>query len=140
MDELAELYQSILLEHNKNPHNKKKIQCVSCSAEGYNATCGDEINVDLELDNDVIKDIGFTGQGCAISQASGSLMTLFVQGKPKQEAAELANKVIGMLAGDAPIDPAQWGDLAALGGVRQFPARIKCATLAWHALLSALKQ
>lgn len=156
MHELDELYQSIILDHYKHPRNAHSLECPTHSAEGYNATCGDELQVTLQLKDGFVHDIGFTGQGCAISQASASLMTQKIKGKSQEDALQYIKKIYAMLTdpseqphnSDTPtqsnkIDLShpnsdELGDLIALSGTRQFPARIKCATLAWHTLESAL--
>ncbi|OHE70873.1 MAG: SUF system NifU family Fe-S cluster assembly protein [Verrucomicrobia bacterium GWC2_42_7] len=142
MDSLKELYQEIILEHNKHPRNAHKMECPTCSAEGVNPLCGDEVIVFVKLDGDTITDVSFLGQGCAISQASASLMTLAIKGKTIEEAQKQTSIVFELLTNDilSPSELDKLGDLVALSGVRQFPARIKCATLAWHSLESALRK
>ncbi len=141
MADLAELYQQIIIDHNRSPRNFKKLSAPNRRAEGDNPLCGDKITLEVQLDGDVITDIGFQGSGCAISQASASLMTSAVQGKTTPEAEVLFRRVHGMLtsASTAPVDPASVGKLAALAGVRQFPMRVKCASLPWHTLHAALQ-
>jgi nitrogen fixation protein NifU and related proteins len=140
MSDLTELYQQTIIEHNRSPRNFKKVEHANRTAEGYNAICGDKITLYLRLEDDVIKDIGFQGAGCAISQAAASLMTSAVAGKTKREAEALFRAFHDMVAGgvDAPADPRSLGKLAAFAGVRQFPARVKCANLSWHTLRAAL--
>jgi nitrogen fixation NifU-like protein len=140
MSDLTELYQQTIIEHNRSPRNFKKLTDANRTAEGYNAICGDKITLYLRLEDDVIKDIGFQGSGCAISQASASLMTSAVAGKTKRDAEALFRAFHDMVAGgaDAPADPRSLGKLAAFAGVRQFPARVKCANLSWHTLRAAL--
>jgi len=139
--ELRELYQQVILDHNKSPRNFKKLENANHIAEGYNPLCGDKINLYLIVEDDVVKDVGFQGSGCAISKASASLMSSIVKGKTKKEAEELFTKfhdlVTGKLNDDAAVE--ELGKLAVFSGVRDFPARVKCASLAWHTLISALK-
>jgi nitrogen fixation protein NifU and related proteins len=139
--DLTELYQQTIIEHNRAPRNFKQVEGANRTAAGDNPLCGDRISVSLRLEGDVIKDIGFQGSGCAISQASASLMTGAVQGKTRAEAEALFRAFHDMVAGgaDAPADPKALGKLAAFAGVRQFPARVKCANLSWHTLRAALE-
>ncbi len=135
--ELRELYQEVILDHNKRPRNKGRLEHATGSADGYNPLCGDTIHVELEVDHDVVKDIKFDGHGCAISMASASLLTEAVKGKTVAEARELFNSMQDMLTGgEAYFED---DELLALSGVREFPVRIKCAVLAWHALKQALE-
>lgn len=142
MGDLSDLYQQIIVEHNRSPRNFKKLPHATNAAEGSNPLCGDQIRVELQLDGDRIADIGFQGSGCAISQASASLLTGAVLGKTKPEAEALFREVHTMLtsATDAPVDAARLGKLAALAGVRRFPVRVKCASLSWHTLHAALQE
>lgn len=138
MSDLSELYQQVILDHNRHPRNFGRPQGTNRTAEGNNPLCGDRINVFVALEGDAIKDIGFQmppGAGCAISKASASVMTTAVKGKSVTEAESLFQAFRDMLAG-GPVAP---GKLAAFGGVRAFPSRIKCANLAWHALHAALQ-
>lgn len=143
MSEVNELYQQLILEHNKTPRNFKKLEAFTHDADGYNPLCGDHYHVWLKLDGDTITDIGFQGSGCAISKSSASMMTAAVKGTTVQDARKLFEKfhtVIMTKIGD-PIPDQVIEDLSSLGalaGVREFPARIKCASLAWHALNAAL--
>lgn len=141
MNELFELYQEIILDHNKRPRNYREIDRHTHFAEGSNPICGDEISVYLKVDEGKIEDVSFQGEGCAISKASASLMTTGVRGKTVVEAKAEFEKVREMLTGpaDTQVDLDEVGNVACLSGVRQFPARIKCATLAWHALNAALE-
>ena len=137
MNELRDLYQEVILDHNKRPRNFREITPSTHHARGYNPLCGDQIEVWLNVQNDIIQDIGFTGHGCAISTASASLMTEALRGKSVKEALDLFDTIRTMATTDAPtLMPS--GKLAVLAGVRQFPARVKCATLAWHTLTAAL--
>ena len=141
MPELSDLYQQIIVEHNRSPRNFKKLPHPTNAAEGSNPLCGDQIRLEVTLDGDRIADIGFQGSGCAISQASASLLTGAVLGKTRADAEALFQAVHTMLtaAPDAPVDAAKLGKLAALGGVRRFPVRVKCASLPWHTLRAALE-
>ncbi|MFH1023864.1 MAG: SUF system NifU family Fe-S cluster assembly protein [Planctomycetota bacterium] len=141
MSELDELYQDVILDHNRTPRNFRRIAPASASAKGYNPLCGDQFTVYLTIENDTVKDVSFEGAGCAISKASASLMTEAVKGKTRAEVAELFGKFHAMVTSDfeKEINTASLGKLAVLGGVRQFPIRVKCASLAWHALHAALE-
>jgi nitrogen fixation NifU-like protein len=141
MADLRELYQQTILEHNRSPRNFKKLGDANRTAEGNNPLCGDHITLYVRLDGDVIGEIGFQGSGCAISQASASLMTAAVQGKTASEAEALFHQFHDMVAGgpEAPADPKTLGKLAAFAGVKEFPARVKCANLSWHTLHAALQ-
>ena len=135
--DLTELYQQVILDHNKRPRNRGKLPTANRVAHGDNPTCGDQCSVYLRLDGDRIADISFDGSGCAISQASASLMTTQVKGKTAAEAEALFQQFHTIVTtGEA---PEEMSDLAAFAGVHTFPARIKCATLGWHAALNALK-
>ena len=138
MSDLADLYQEIILDHNKRPRNFREIPACTCSAEGRNPLCGDEVKVFVNLEGDRLSDVAFQGQGCAISRASASLMTGKTKGRTSAEAKGLSERVRGMLLGPEAPPPPDLGDLAALSGVRKFPARIKCAMLPWRALEAAL--
>ena len=140
MTDLADLYQQLIIEHNRSPRNFRTLPDANRSAEGDNPLCGDRINLQVKLEDDVIKDIGFQGSGCAISRASASLMTAAVQGRTTTEASKLFDLFHGMVTAhpDAPVDTAALGKLAALAGVRRFPGRVKCATMAWHTLQNAI--
>ncbi len=139
MSELRELYQQVILDHNKKPRNFRKLEGAQYTAEGYNPLCGDQITLYLQLEGDVIKDVGFQGSGCAISKASASMMTDAIKGKSRGEAEALFHKVHRMLTGESEVRPEEVGKLAVLSGVCEFPTRVKCATLAWHTLNAALK-
>ena len=141
MSELGELYQSLILDHNRNPRNFGALEGPDRHAEGYNPLCGDQVKVDLRLEGDRIADIKFSGNGCAISKASASLMTTAVKGKSLAEAEEMFTGFHGLVTGTAvPADPKKTlGKLAIFAGVAEFPVRVKCATLAWHALHDAMK-
>jgi len=141
MTDLSDLYQQIIVEHNRAPRNFKKLAHPTREAEGANPLCGDQIKLEVELAGDRIADIGFQGSGCAISQASASLLTGAVQGKTTAEAQALFKAVHTMLTTPpgTTVDASGLGKLAALAGVRQFPVRVKCASLPWHTLRAALE-
>jgi nitrogen fixation NifU-like protein len=139
--ELRDLYQQVILDHNRKPRNFRRLADASRGAEGYNPLCGDRVTVEIALEGDVIRDVAFQGSGCAISRASASLMTADLKGKTAAEAEETFTRFRAMLteeAADAAGDEARLGKLAVLAGVREFPSRIKCATLPWHTLHAAL--
>lgn len=138
MSELADLYQEIILDHNKRPRNFREMPECTCCAEGQNPLCGDEVKVFVRLDDDKLADVSFRGEGCAISKASASLMTMMTRGRSDAEARNLSAEVRAMLLGPEKAPSAELGDIVALSGVRKFPARIKCAMLPWHALEAAL--
>lgn len=140
MPDLTELYRQIIIEHNRSPRNFKVVENASRTAEGDNPLCGDRITLYLRLEADRIADVGFQGKGCAISQASASLMTGAVKGRTVAEAERLFHSFHAMVTGDPVLDAdvSGLGKLAAFAGVRQFPARVKCANLAWHTLHAAL--
>ncbi len=140
---LMDLYQEVILDHCKRPRNFGALPGADHVAEGYNPLCGDKVKVYLALDGDRLAGIAFEGAGCAISTASASLMTEALAGKSVGEAQQLFAEVHGMLTGDpsqAAEESESLGKLAALGGVREYPVRVKCATLAWHTLQAALAQ
>ena len=141
MDDLRDLYQSVILDHNKAPRNYGTLEAASATADGYNPLCGDKLTVYLLLDDDDrVIDIRFDGMGCAISTASASLMTEFVKGKTKGEIDRIFEDFHELVAGDSKDAEAgpELGKLAVFGGVREYPARVKCATLSWHTLQAAL--
>jgi nitrogen fixation protein NifU and related proteins len=136
-DDLSDLYQQVILDHCRQPRNFRELAHPSCSAQGRNPLCGDQLKLFLTLEGDVIKDVSFVGDGCCISKASASLLTECVKGRSKAEVQKLFDLVhemvtTGRVAGDV-------GKLAVFAGVHKFPARVKCAVLAWHAVLAALK-
>lgn len=139
MADLRELYQDVILEHSKAPRNFREVPAANHKAEGYNPLCGDHFMLYLNLDGDVIRDIGFQGSGCAISKASASMMTQIVKGKSKEEAEKLFSEFHKLVTGQANGNQADVGKLAAFSGVSEFPVRVKCATLAWHTLHAALE-
>jgi nitrogen fixation NifU-like protein len=135
--ELNDLYRDVILDHNRRPRNFGPLEPADASVEGFNPLCGDRLTVRLKMQGEAIADIRFEGQGCAISTASASLMTEAVKGKTRGEALELFERVHHLLTDDAASSD-ELGKLAALSGVREFPARVKCASLCWHTLVSAL--
>ena len=137
--ELNDLYRDVILDHNRRPRNFGILESADASVEGFNPMCGDHLTLRLKLDDDTISDIRFEGQGCAISTASASLMTEAVKGKSRGEALDLFERVHQLLTDDAAPPAQELGKLAALSGVREYPARVKCASLCWHTLASALK-
>lgn len=140
MSDLRELYQQVILEHSKRPRNFRVPEGANRKAEGDNPLCGDRLTVYVVMDGDVVEDVSFEGSGCAISRASASLMTGAVKGRTREEAEELFRKFHEMITGDRKADvDGVLGKLAVLSGVREFPVRIKCATLAWHTLHAALE-
>jgi len=140
MSDLRELYQQVILDHNKNPKNYHELADATARVDGYNPLCGDHYTVFLKTEGDTIREVSFTGSGCAISKASASVMSATVKGKSKEEAEQLFETFHRLVTGDASgLSAADLGRLAAFSGVSEFPARIKCATLAWHTLRSALE-
>ena len=141
MSDLRELYQEVILDHNRRPRNFHKLEGANRTAEGYNPLCGDQITVYLRLEDGVIRDISFQGSGCAISKASASMMTASLKGKTTDEAEGLFETFHKMVTADLSMafDPLELGKLAAFSGVREFPVRVKCATLPWHTLKAALE-
>jgi len=135
--DLTELYQQVILDHNRRPRNRGRLPTANRVAHGDNPSCGDQCSVYLQLDGDRIKDISFDGSGCAISMASASLMTTQLKGKTAAEAEALYQKFYEIVTTGK--EPEEISDIAAFAGVHTFPARIKCATLGWHAALNALK-
>ena len=136
---LNDLYQEIILDHSKKPRNCKPMACATSMAEGYNPLCGDKIKLFLDYENGVVKDISFQGSGCAISTASASLMTEMLKGKTREQAEHLLERFHELLTKEpSPKSGVELGKLAVFSGVREYPARVKCATLAWHTLKAAL--
>ena len=142
MSELSELYQAVILDHNKKPRNFRKLETANHTAEGFNPLCGDQLTLYLQLEDDTVKDISFEGTGCAIWKASASMMTQALKGKSKQEAEELFNEFRRMVTGqlDEEEEPNSLGRLKIFSGVREFPVRVKCATLSWHTMHAALNE
>lgn len=145
MSDLDALYQEIILEHNRKPRNFGALEGADRTVEGRNPLCGDELTLQLKLEGDTIGDVRFTARGCAISRASASMLTSAVKGKSREEAERLTARVHQLLTGtlEPPMSEAErkaLGPLAALGGVSKFPIRVKCASLAWHALREAMAE
>jgi nitrogen fixation protein NifU and related proteins len=140
MSELSDLYQEVILDHNKNPRNFRVIENAEHTADGKNPLCGDALRVYVAMEGDKITDVAFKGAGCAISKASASMMTQEVKGKTREEAEELFNEFHRMVTGDLDIetDENDLGKLRIFAGVLEFPARVKCASLSWHTLNAAL--
>jgi len=132
-----DLYQETILDHSKRPRNCHPMADANRNAEGYNPLCGDKLKLFLKLEDDVVRDVSFVGSGCAISTASASLMTESLKGKTREEALQLLEKFHDLLTTDTPVSR-DLGKLVVFCGVREYPARVKCATLAWHTLKSAL--
>jgi nitrogen fixation protein NifU and related proteins len=141
MADLSELYQQVILDHNRKPRNFKVLERANRKQEGYNPLCGDQFTLYLDMDGDLIKEIGFQGSGCAISKASASMMTTMVKGKTKAEAVEMFDEFHRMVKGELDFEstPNHLGRLKIFAGVREFPARVKCASLSWHTLRAALE-
>ena len=141
MGTLTALYQDLILDHNRAPQNYRALEHGNRRAEGHNPLCGDRLTLWLDVEADRIRDVGFQGSGCAISRASASLMTAAVKGKTKAEAEALFDRFQRLVTGSLePTETPSLGKLAAFAGVAEFPVRIKCATLSWHALRAALNQ
>ena len=139
MSDLRELYQEVILDHNRHPHNFRELDGADRHADGYNPLCGDRLAVYVNLDGETIADISFIGTGCAISKASASLMTDAVSGKTLNEARQLFEQFLNLVTDDvADVDGAALGKLAVFAGVRDYPTRVKCASLAWHTLRAAV--
>lgn len=143
MSDLRDLYQELILDHGKRPRNFHNLEQPTCSVEGYNPLCGDHFTVHLEMDGDKISDVAFEGAGCAISTASASIMTQALKGKTREDARVLFKKFHSMvtnepLEANLPDEPGL-GKLEVFAGVREYPTRVKCATLAWHTLNAALE-
>ena len=137
--DLQDLYRDVILDHNKRPRNFGSLDTASAHAEGHNPLCGDRLTVSLRMDGERIEDIRFEGKGCAISTASASLMTEAVKGKDRAAVRALFERVHALLTQPQAAAAADLGKLAALSGVREFPARVKCASLCWHTLNAALE-
>jgi nitrogen fixation NifU-like protein len=138
--ELKDLYRDVILDHNKKPRNFGRLEEPAVHADGHNPLCGDRLTVSLRLDGDRIEDIRFEGKGCAISTASASLMTEAVKGKDRGAVGALFDKIHALLTEQDAVPSSDLGKLAALSGVREFPARVKCASLCWHTLNAALER
>lgn len=138
MSELNELYQEVILDHNRRPHNFRVIDGATAKQEGFNPLCGDRLTLYLSVDGGVIRDVAFQGSGCAISKASASLMTDALKGKTVAEARELFEQFHAMITSNPGVPAADLGKLSVLAGVREFPTRVKCASLAWHTMKAAV--
>jgi nitrogen fixation NifU-like protein len=141
MSGLRELYQEVILDHSRRPRNFRRPERADHSAEGFNPLCGDRVTLYVQMDGDVVKDLAFQGSGCAISTASASMLTESVKGKTRAQAEALFHKFHQLVTGD-PLNrplPPDLGKLEVFAGVREFPMRVKCATLAWHTLNAALR-
>jgi nitrogen fixation NifU-like protein len=139
--DLRDLYQQVIVDHSKSPRNFRILEGANRTVEGYNPLCGDRITIFLKMEGDVVKDLSFQGSGCAISTASASLLTEALKGKNLSEAEALFESFHDLVTGLQPVheEPEKLGKLAAFSGVCDYPTRVKCATLAWHTLRSALK-
>ncbi|MCH7770615.1 MAG: SUF system NifU family Fe-S cluster assembly protein [Bacteroidetes bacterium] len=140
--ELRELYQQVILDHNKSPRNFRVMDNPTQEADGYNPLCGDALHIYLHVEVDIIKDVSFQGSGCAISKASASLMTSMIKGKTVEEVEKLFGNFHALVTGKLGDDPdlSELGKLGVFAGVQEFPVRVKCASLAWHTMKSALKK
>ena len=140
MSELNDLYQEVILDHNKNPRNFREIETANFKADGNNPLCGDALRVYVEMEDDTVKDVAFKGSGCAISKASASMMTQVIKGKSLTEAEVLFDEFHRMVLGelDEETEENSLGKLKIFAGVKEFPARVKCASLSWHTLNAAL--
>lgn len=136
-DDLNDLYQQVILDHCKKPRNFHELPAATCSAQGHNPLCGDQLKLFLAMEGDAIKDISFVGSGCCISKASASLLTEFAKGKTKGDVEKMFDHVREMITTGKVADDV--GKLAVFAGVYKYPARVKCAILSWHAVMAALK-
>jgi nitrogen fixation NifU-like protein len=141
MSDLRDLYQEVILDHSRSPRNFKVLDGATHQADGYNPLCGDKVTFFLKCDGDIVKEVSFQGAGCAISTASASLLTEYLVGKTRQEVQEIFDRFHEMVTGDTekPLDQETLGKLAVFQGVCEYPARVKCATLAWHTIKAALE-
>ncbi|HET8702204.1 MAG TPA: SUF system NifU family Fe-S cluster assembly protein [Nitrococcus sp.] len=140
MSDLRDLYQEVILDHNKHPRNFRSVEPHSHEANGYNPLCGDRVTIELNIEDGMIADIGFQGDGCAISTASASIMTEALEGKTVEEAQALFEQFHDLVTRDDALPEPALGKIAVLAGVRDYPMRVKCATLAWHTLQAALEE
>jgi nitrogen fixation protein NifU and related proteins len=142
MSELSELYQQVILDHNKKPRNFRKLENANHTAEGYNPLCGDHLTIYVNVAGDEVQEIAFEGSGCAISKAAASMMTQAVKGKSREQAEALFKEFHSMVTGelDEETEENKLGNLKIFAGVRDFPVRVKCATLPWHTMQAALNK
>jgi len=140
MSDLSDLYQEVILDHNKRPRNFHVVDSASHQAEGFNPLCGDRLHLYLKVEDDVVTEVGCQGSGCAISKASASIMTDSVKGRPVGEVQDLFRRFHTMVTTPPDQSVEDMGKLSALAGVREFPVRVKCASLAWHTLKAALER
>ena len=142
MSELSELYQQVILDHNKKPRNFRKLENANHIAEGYNPLCGDHLTIYVNVADEAVQEIAFEGSGCAISKAAASMMTQAVKGKTREQVEELFKEFHSMVTGelDEETDDNNLGNLKIFAGVREFPVRVKCATLPWHTMHAALNK
>jgi len=138
--ELDELYRDIILDHYRNPRHRGHLSQPTATKEGYNPLCGDEVTVEIRVRDGVIEDVAYVGSGCSISQSSASMMTDAVLGKRLSDVKHLIDTFTSVMRGSDDFDPGELGDLEAMTGVRKFPVRVKCATLAWHTLNDAMAE
>jgi nitrogen fixation NifU-like protein len=138
MSELSDLYQEVILDHNKRPRNFRTLDNANRAAEGYNPLCGDRLSLSLRIDDGIVTDAAFQGSGCAISKASASLMTDSIKGQPVADVRDLFRRFHTMVTTPPEQAVEDLGKLSVLAGVREFPVRVKCASLAWHTLKAAL--
>jgi nitrogen fixation NifU-like protein len=138
--DLDDLYRDIIIDHYRNPRNRRHLDSPTAAHEGLNPLCGDEVTVEVRTEGGALAQVAYTGSGCSISQSSASMMTEAVEGKSVPEARQVIERFTAMMRNDEGIDPETLGDLEAMAGVRKFPVRIKCATLAWHTLDEALNE
>ncbi|HEV7716721.1 MAG TPA: SUF system NifU family Fe-S cluster assembly protein [Steroidobacteraceae bacterium] len=138
--ELKDLYRDVILDHNRKPRNFGQLEQADARADGHNPLCGDRLTVSLKMNGDRVEDVRFEGKGCAISTASASMMTEAVKGKDRAAIGDLYSKIHALLTEQSAVAAPELGKLAALSGVREFPARVKCASLCWHTLNAALEQ
>jgi SUF system NifU family Fe-S assembly protein len=138
--EISDLYQEMIVDHSRSPRNFRRLEKATHEAEGFNPLCGDKVKVYVDLDQGIVRDVSFEGEGCAISKASASLMTESIKGKSEAEVKTLFSRFRDLAIGNIDADAAELGKLAVFSGLRGFPTRVKCATLAWHTLRAALEQ
>jgi len=138
--EIVDLYQELIVDHSRRPRNFGRLERATHQAEGFNPLCGDKVRVYVDLENNIVRDVRFEGDGCAISRASASLMTESIKGKSKAEVEQLFSRFRDLATGTGDTDGAGLGKLAVFSGLRGFPTRVKCATLAWHTLHAALAE